>query len=84
MARCERIALDLEADPGVRCLGFDPTRCRDLSDEQLAGGSVKLVSDRRSAPFEARALSVCAVADDLGKPADTAAHEFGLRVPMAA
>jgi hypothetical protein len=73
----------LEADPGIRRVGLDPAGCRHLRDEQLAGCPVELVCDRRSASFDTRALSVCTIADDFGKAADTAVHEFGLGVPVA-
>jgi hypothetical protein len=70
-------------DPGLGCVGFDSACSGHLRDKQLAGCSVELVPDRRSAPFDALALSVCAIPDDLGKTADSAPHEFGLRISVA-
>jgi hypothetical protein len=82
-ARCKRIAVGLLDDPGVSRVGFDSADGGHLCDEQLASCSVELVPDRRSASFDTLALSVCAVPDDLGKTANSAAHEFGLRISVA-
>src|SRR3954464_7028257 len=70
-------------DPVLGCVGLDSTSDGHLCDEQLARRSVELVGDRRGASFGTLAFSLCAVADDLGEPADRAVRKLGLRISVA-
>jgi hypothetical protein len=58
--------VDLLTDPGISCVGFDSAGGGHLRDEQPAGLSIELIPNRRSSSLDARAFSVCPVADDLG------------------